>query len=102
MQELWIFQNELHILSNIHEFEGMGIFAMDDGYGGYGIPYGGIGILVRKSFCRYINFVIYANCRIMGVELQQNGDAYLFINPYMSFKCDDNSIQFNSLLVKNT
>ena len=89
LQELWLFQNELHILSNIHdEFEGMGISAMDDGFALIqGRPYGGIGILVRKSLRRYINFVFYDNCRIMGVELLQNGNTYIFINTYMPFQC---------------
>ena len=83
MQELWPFQNELHILSNIHD-EGMGVSPMDDSFALIqGRLYDGVGILVGKSLRWYINFVLYDNCRFIGIELLQNDDKYVFINTSM-------------------
>ena len=50
-QETWLFNFELHILSNIsHDFEGFGASSINDSTGILrGRPYWGMAILVRKN-----------------------------------------------------
>ena len=52
LQEIWLFTYELSILSTINsEFESFSLSAIDDSNGiVQGRPYGGIGILMRKSY----------------------------------------------------
>ena len=84
IQELWLFKNELNILSNIHaEFEGIGLSAIDDGYSIIqSRPYGGVGILIREKKRNCVNYVFYENPRFIGCEVSSNNAKHLFINVY--------------------
>ena len=92
IQELWLFKYELNMLCNISsDFEGIGLSAMDDSYSIIqGRPYGGVGILIRKSLRYCTNFVFYDSSRILGCEIISNNVKHLFINVYMPHQCEDN------------
>ena len=92
IQELWLFKYELSMLSNISsEFEGIGLSAMDESYSIIqGRPYGGVGILIRKSIRSCINFMFYDNSRILGCEVISCNVKHLFINVYMPYQTEDN------------
>ena len=70
-QEIWLFTYELSILSTINsEFESFGINAIDDINGiVHGRPYGGMGILIRKSYRRHAEFHNFNDLRIVGITL---------------------------------
>ena len=72
LQETWLFNFELHILSNIsHDFEGFGVSSIDDSTGIVrGRPYGGMAILVRKKYRSLIEFQQYGDPRILGNHRQ--------------------------------
>ena len=61
IQEIWLFSYELSMLSNISsEFEGIGLSAIDESYSIIQRrPYGGVGILIRKSIRSCINLMFY-------------------------------------------
>ena len=58
LQEIWLFQHELPLLSNIcSDFEGFGTTAMDISNGIMsGRPYGGVAVLVRSQFEKSVKF----------------------------------------------
>ena len=74
IQESWLFQYELPILSRIDsEFEGFGISAIDDTTNiVQGRPYGGMAILIRKKYRSMAHFHTYQCSRLLGVELTCN------------------------------
>ena len=63
LQETWLFKHELSILNNLHvQFEAFGCSAIDDSNGIVrGRPYGGLGVLIRKSFRPISNFHTYSS-----------------------------------------
>ena len=71
LQEIWLFTYELSILSTINsEFESFGISAIDDSNGiVQGRPYGGMGILIRKSYRKHAEFHNFNDSRIVGITL---------------------------------
>ena len=93
IQESWLFQFELPLLSKIHrEFEGFGISAIDDSTGIVrSRTYGGMAILIRKQYRSMAQFYTYLNSsRLLGVQLSHNKESLLFINVYMPYQSDDN------------
>ena len=44
------------------------------------IAFDGYCILIRKILRKYNNFTICDNCRLIRIELTQNGNKYPFIN----------------------
>ena len=77
IQESWLFQFELPLLSKIDpDFEGYGINAIDDSTNIVrGRPYGGIAILIRST----AQFHTYNCSRLLGVQLTCN-DVSLFFS----------------------
>ena len=76
LQEHWLYKDELSLLRNLHEdFDGFGISAMtSDDKLISGRPYGGTGILWRKSLDKACDIVTYEDDpRIIGVEIKQMG-----------------------------
>ena len=83
LQETWLTNDELSLLKCLHvDFYADGVSAMDTTSGILiGRPFGGIGILWRKS----IGAHKYNNNRIMGIEFD-NGNRQLFaVNIYMPY-----------------
>ena len=92
IQESWLFQFELTLLSEIDsDFEGFGISAIDDSTNIVrGRPYGGMAILIRKQYRSIAQFHTYNCSRLLGVQLTCNDLFLLFISVYMPYQCDDN------------
>ena len=92
IQESWLFQFELTLLSEIDtDFEGFGISAIDDSTNIVrGRPYGGTAILIRKQYRSIAQFHTYNCSRLLGVQLTCNDLSLLFISVYMPYQCDDN------------
>ena len=71
LQEIWLFQHELSLLSNISsEFEGFGTTAMDTSNGIIlGRPYGGVAVLIRKSIRNKCQIHTFDDSRLLGVTI---------------------------------
>jgi len=84
LQVTWLYNDEMSVLSNIHtDFCGYGISSMNTALTLVsGRPYGGIGILWRKSLDKSGVVVKYENeSRILGLEVRDNaGCRHLFLN----------------------
>ena len=85
LQEHWLLPNEISLLSDIHpDFVAIGHSAVDLSQGVLvGRPYGGTGIMYRKSFGECITRVITYDSRITAVILQSNYGPVLFVSVYM-------------------
>ena len=92
LQEIWLFTYELSVLSTINsEFESFGISAIDDSNGiVQGRLYGGMGILIRKSYRKHAEFHNFNDSRIVGITLCIDNLQYDFISVYMPYQCDEN------------
>ena len=104
IQESWLFQLELPLISKNHcEFEGFGISAIDDSTGIVrGRPYGGMAIRIRKQYRSMAQFYTYDCSRLLGVQLSHNEESLLFINVYMPYQSDDNFEIFMEYIGKIT
>ena len=95
LQETWLFNFELHILSNIsYDFEGFGVSSIDDSTGivrgrPYG-PYEGMAIIVRKKYRRLIELQQYGDPRILGINVKSSSELHFFFSVYMPYQCPDN------------
>ena len=92
LQELWLSNDEICLLRNIHpDFDGMGVSGMDDSSGiNTGRPYGGVAILIRKSLLQFSKFCTYDDKRLISVEVFEGDERMLFLNLYMPFQCEEN------------
>ena len=92
LQETWLFNFELHMLSSINDdFERFGISAIDDSLGIVkGRPYGGMTILARKRSRSMIEFQQYKDPRILGITVKSKSELYFFLSVYMPYQCLDN------------
>ena len=74
LQETWLFKHELCILNNLHVlFKAFGCSAVDDSDGIVrGRPYGGLGVLIRKSFRPMADFHKYDDSRLLGITIKNN------------------------------
>ena len=70
------------MLSQVHpDFKGYGLSAMNTCTGFFrGRPFGGVGILVKKSIRPMASFKYYDDPRLMGLELcfSSSTEKYLF------------------------
>ena len=87
LQETWLFNYELHILSTIcHDFEGFGISSIDTSKGIVrGRPYGGMAILVRKQYRSLIEFQQYQDPRKLGLTVKFESELCFFLSVYMPY-----------------
>ena len=85
LQELWLTQNEICQLKSVHpEFDGCGISSIDDQSGVLsGGPYGGIGILWRKSMSHGCSVITYDDSRLIGINVRTNNGKYFILNVYI-------------------
>ena len=92
LQETWLFKHELSILHNLHvQFEAFGCSAIDDSNGIVrGRPYGGLGMLIRKSFRPIANFHTYEDSRLLEITIKSDTESLYFLNTYLPYQCDDN------------
>ena len=92
LQEIWLFQHELPLLSNIcSDFEGFGTTAMDISNGIMsGRPYGGVAVLVRKSIRKECQVHMFDDSRLLGITVNTSDMPCYFLNVYMPYQCDNN------------
>ena len=104
LQETWLFEQELTLLSNIHpEFEGCGVSGMDsENHLLTGRPFGGIGILWKKSISKFVKSITFDDSRLLGVQITYNQETFVFINVYLPFQCEDNYENYLNYLGKPT
>ena len=93
LQETWLLPDELHVLNELHpEFHGFGSSAVNINDGVLnGRPYGGLGILWRKSMSECVSIKKnHPDPRILSFELKFDSYAILMSNVYMPYQCLDN------------
>ena len=85
IQEHWLFQEKLHVLSNFHnDFAAVGVSGMDSCVLLHGRPYGGCAILVRKSLLPFVSMINCVSDRFVALKIRDSqGLSYLFISIYM-------------------
>ena len=87
LQETWLTNDELSLLKCLHvDFYADGVSAMDTTSGiQIGRPFGGIGMLWRKSIGACIQVHKYNDNRIMGIEFDNGNRQLLAVNIYMPY-----------------
>jgi len=85
LQEHWLLPHELNILSSIHpDFLAIGYSSVNTSVSVLtGRPYGGTGILYRKSFSPHISLIKTYDSRITALTVQEKCDPILFMCVYM-------------------
>ncbi len=91
LQELWLSNEDMPLLKTIHpEFDGLGISSMNSEIGIVsGRPYGGIGILWKKSISEACTIQRY-DSRLLGLNICTSEGKFCIINVYLPFQCYDN------------
>ena len=92
LQENWLFKYDLSILCNLHPlFKGFGCSAIDESNGIIqGRPYGGLGILIRKTIRSFAQFHSYNDSRLLGVSTTLDSQHLYFLSTYLPYQSDDN------------
>jgi exonuclease III len=92
LQETWLFDFELHLLSQIHDdFYSCGVSSIDSGDGLiYGRPYGGVAFLWRKSLGSSAQPVYYDDSRLVGLQITDHDTKLLLVNTYLPCSSDAN------------
>ena len=67
-----------------------------------GRPFGGIGILWKKSISKFVKTITFDDSRLLGVQITDNQETFVFINVYLPFQCDDNYENYLNYLGKLT
>ena len=90
----WLTNDELSLLKCLHaDFYADGVSAMDTTSGILiGRPFGGIGILWRKSIGACIQVHKYNN-RVMGIEFDNGSRKLLAVNIYMPYDNRSRQVQ---------
>ena len=95
LQETWLMDFDNPLLNNISEdFYGKGVSSMDASSCILnGRPFGGLGILWKKSLDKQCNIVSFNDPRLLGIEYTtQNGIKILFVNVYLPYDNSDNAV----------
>ena len=100
LQEHWLVKDELHILSKLHEdFYAIGVSAMDtDNKLIQGRPFGGVGILWRKSLGSIVKTKTFDDTRLLGVTIDTSTIKLLIICVYLPVCCPDNFDEFTNYI----
>ena len=67
-----------------------------------GRPFGGIGILWKKSISIFVKTITFDDSRLLGVQITDNQEMLVFINVYLPFQCEDNYENYVNYLGKLT
>jgi exonuclease III len=102
LQETWLNEADITFLTTIHSsFYCTGVSSMRcDQKVLRGRPYGGLGILWRKSIGQCCSVVPYDDPRILGLEVSTDSNRALIVNLYMPYDCSDNEDDFMYYLGK--
>jgi len=90
------------MLKKIHpEFDGIGISAMDNESGILsGRPYGGIGVMWKKSISTACIVKQYDDSRLLGITVDTNKGKVLLLNAYLPYQCPDHYEEYCNYLGK--
>ncbi len=103
LQETWLLESDLHLLNMIspdHYAKGISSVNCEEEIL-IGRPYGGLAVLWRKSLgMKCIPIVIPDEPRIMGLEIQTDTQALIFINVYLPYNSRENLPEFEDYLCK--
>jgi exonuclease III len=97
LQETWLLDSKSVLLAQLNDdFYYKGISAMDTEKDVIsGRPYGGLGLLWRKTFGSKCSPVIYNDdTRLLGIEIKSSTSKLLLINTYLPYCCPDNNEDF--------
>ncbi len=102
LQETWLLDQELSFLSGLHsEFYGRGVSSMDSSVGiHHGRPYGGLGILWRKSLNALCSISLMDDSRLMGIDINIDSTVLSLLNVYLPYDDGTNLGEFQSYLAK--
>ena len=102
MQETWLKDFEIQFLNSIDDnFYASGISAMDSGLEVHkGRPYGGLGILWKKSLGQVCSVIEFDDTRLCAIEMSLNNSKILIVNLYMPYDCHDNEDEFLHYMAK--
>ena len=103
LQETWLCKQELDMLSTIHcDFYARGVSSMDDCEGiRVGRPYGGLGILWRKSLGQSCNVKPLDDPRLLLLEITLNNEqCLLLLNVYLPYDDGSNLEEYQMYLAK--
>ena len=67
-----------------------------------GRPFGGIGILWKKSISKFVKAITFDDSRLLGVQITDNQETFVFINVYLPFHCEYNYENYLNYLGKLT
>ena len=88
LQEHWLLEDQLHILNDVnHDFTSVGISGMDSWSLLPGRPYGGCGILYRKSLLPLVKVINTHSKQFCAIELSGSTDSFLIICVYFPSDC---------------
>ena len=92
LQETWLTKSDLPLLSQLHpDFYAKGCSSMDtDNTTLTGRPFGGLGILWRRTLGVSCKPIEYSDSRLLGLEFTLSDMKLLFINLYLPHCCLDN------------
>ena len=65
-----------------------------------GRPYGGLGIMWKKSLSKKCSIVEFNDERLLGLDIEVNGQNVLFVNVYLPCDSHGNEEQFMNYLSK--
>ncbi|XP_026331665.1 uncharacterized protein LOC113239015 [Hyposmocoma kahamanoa] len=100
LQELWLLQEDIPYLSSIDpEFGFTGKSAVDTGAGILrGRPFGGVGVLWRKSLFTSVSVVQCKSVRIAAIKIVLSDRSLLVFSVYMPTDSADNLMEFTECL----
>ena len=106
LQELWLSSEDISLLRSIHKaFEAYApyyaVSAMNDQLGiQVGRPFGGIGILWRKSISHACTICDLQDNRLLGIYIDTNDGKLFILNVYLPYQSSDNFGEFCNYLGK--
>jgi exonuclease III len=101
IQEHWLAEYDLPLLSNIHdEFYARGVSAMDASNLLVGRPFGGVAFLWRKSLGSVVKVSTYDDSRLIGLEITSGATKILIICVYLPTNSRENFDEYVSYLGK--
>ena len=102
LQELWLSSEDVSLLRSIHKaFEAYAVSAMNDQLGiQVGRPFGGIGVLWRKSISHACTICDLQDNRLLGIDIDTKDSKLFILNVYLPYQSSDKFEEFCNYLGK--
>ena len=96
LQETWYTKQDLAHLNTFHpHFHGTGVATIDNRDSLYhGHPPGGVSILWRKKYDRFITPITFEVDWLTGILFNQDGKKYAVLSVYMPYECKENEDKY--------